>query len=102
MIVRNLLIGLPAMLLSMVAQVAFAFWSVRYYVRHSVLAKNADGGISGIGPLLIAMLVMMSGTVVQIVMWGLLFVMLGEFRKCTPRFITRPSTLRRWATAISS
>ena len=38
MMLRNLLIGLPAMLLSMVVQVAFAFWSVRYYVRHSVLA----------------------------------------------------------------
>jgi hypothetical protein len=82
--------------------VAFAFWSVRYYVRHSVLAKNADGGISGIGPLLIAMLVMMSGTVVQIVMWGLLFVMLGEFQEMYTAIYHSAVNFASWATAISS
>ena len=81
MMLRNVLIGLPTMLSCMIVQVAFAFWSVRYYVRHSVAAKPSDGMISGIGPLLIAMLVMMSGTVVQIVIWGFLFVLLGEFQE---------------------
>ena len=35
MIVRNLLVGLPSMLLCMVVQVALAFWGVRYFIRQS-------------------------------------------------------------------
>jgi len=79
MIVTNLLVGLPAMLLCLVVQVAFAFWSVRYYVRQSAAATNRSGFLAGIRPLLFAMLVMMLGTLVQIALWGALFVVLGEF-----------------------
>lgn len=79
MIVMNLLVGLPAMLLCLVVQVAFAFWSVRYYVRHSAAATSRRGLLAGIRPLLVAMLVMMLGTLVQIALWGALFVVLGEF-----------------------
>jgi hypothetical protein len=79
MIVTNLLVGLPAMLLCLVVQVAFAFWSVRYYVRQSATATNRRGLLAGIRPLLVAMLVMMLGTLVQIALWGALFVVLGEF-----------------------
>ena len=32
----NLLVGLPAILLCLVAQVAALFWCVRYYVRQSM------------------------------------------------------------------
>jgi len=79
MIVTNLLVGLPAMLLCLVVQVAFAFWSVRHYVRQSAAAANRSGFLAGIRPLLVAMLVMMLGTLVQIALWGALFVVLGEF-----------------------
>ena len=81
MIVTNLLVGLPAMLLCLVVQVAFAFWSVRYYVRQSAAATSRSGFLAGIRPLLVAMLVMMLGTLVQIALWGALFVVLGEFRE---------------------
>jgi Ion channel len=79
MLLRNLLVGLPAMLLCMVVQVAFAFWSVRYSVRQSAVATTGPGSLRGLRPLLVAMLVMMLGTILQIVMWGMLFVVLGEF-----------------------
>ena len=79
MIVRNLLIGLPAILLCMVLQVAFAFWSVRYSVQQSAVAKHGLGSLRGVRSILVAMLAMMLGSVLQIVMWGLLFVALGEF-----------------------
>jgi Ion channel len=79
MILKNLLVGLPAMLLCMFMQVAFAFWSVRHYVRRSIVETNPSGAIKGMRPLLAAMLVMMTGTILQIVLWGLLFVVLGEF-----------------------
>ena len=79
MIVRNLLVGLPAMLLCMVLQVAFAFWSVRYSVQQSAVAKHGLGSLRGVRSILVAMLAMMLGSVLQIIMWGLLFVALGEF-----------------------
>ena len=79
MMFRNLMVGLPVILACMVLQVAFAFWSVRYFVRQTSGAPAASGALHGLRPLLVVMLVMMLGTVVQIALWGVLFVALGEF-----------------------
>ena len=79
MIVTNFLVGLPAMLLCLALQVAVSFWSVRYYVRQSAAATGQRGLLLGIRPLLVVMLFMMAGTLVQIAVWGTLFVGLGEF-----------------------
>ena len=80
MMLRNLLVGLPTMLVCMLVQVTFAFWSVRYYVGHA--ATRADYHRStwlAIRPLLVATLAMTCGTLLQIVLWGLRFIALGEF-----------------------
>ncbi len=77
--VRNLLIGLPFMLLCMVVQVTLAFWGVRYFVRKTATADVVRGSLYGLRPLLVVMLVMMLGTILQIALWGVLFVVLGEF-----------------------
>ena len=74
---KNLLIGLPVMLLCLVIQTWFVFWSIRYYARQAEVAKGAHAPI-GLRPLLIAVLIMFLGTVMQITVWGTLFVMLGE------------------------
>jgi hypothetical protein len=79
MMIRNLMIGLPVILVCMALQVAFAFWSVRYFVRQTASATAARGSLYGLRPLLVVMLVMMLGTILQIAAWGILFVMLGEF-----------------------
>jgi hypothetical protein len=79
MIVRNLLIGIPFVLLCMGVQLAFAYWGVRYFVRQAATAHVAPGATFGLRPLLVVMLVMMLGTIVQIALWGVLFVVLGEF-----------------------
>ena len=42
MIIRNLVIGLPVILVCMVLQVAIAFWSVRYFVRQTAGATAAS------------------------------------------------------------
>ena len=47
----NFLIGLPAMLLCLVVQVAVAFWCVRYYVRHIPPIGSGQGFLAGIRPL---------------------------------------------------
>jgi hypothetical protein len=75
MMLRNLLFGLPATLVCVAMQVTFAYWSVRYYVRHSTAAPRA----SGLWPLMVAVLIMMSGTILQISLWAALFVGLDEF-----------------------
>ena len=79
MMFRNLMVGLPVILACMVLQVAFAFWGVRYFVRQTSSATAARGSLFGLRPLLVVMLVMMLGTVLQIALWGALFVVLGEF-----------------------
>jgi hypothetical protein len=75
---RNLLIALPTTLACLVLQVLFAYWSVRYYARHPAPAAQA-GTLKGILPLLVAMLLMMVGTVAQVTIWGVIFLLLGEF-----------------------
>ncbi len=71
---KNLAIGLPLMLLCLVVQIAFAFWAVRHYVRRTRQSAHPP-----LQPLLLAMLVLTLGNFVQIVAWGLLFMLLGEF-----------------------
>ena len=79
MILMNLMIGLPTMLLCLVVQAAIAFWSVRYYVRQTLAATSPRKFLAGLRPLLIAMLAMVAGNFVQITLWGILFIWLGEF-----------------------
>ena len=79
MIVTNLMIGLPTMLLCLVVQAAIAFWSVRYYVRQTLAATSPRKFLAGLRTLLVAMLAMVAGNFVQITLWGVLFIWLGEF-----------------------
>jgi Ion channel len=81
MILSNLLIGLPSMLVCMVVQVVLAFWAVRYFIRQSEKVQVKRGSLSGLRQLLVVMLVMMLGTVLQVFLWGVLFVALGEFEE---------------------
>jgi hypothetical protein len=78
---RNLVVGLPTMLLCLALQATFTFWSVRYYVRQSGGMRPHHGPFSQVRPLLIAMIIMMLGNFLQIVIWGALFMVLGEFNE---------------------
>jgi len=75
----NFLIGLPAMLLCLIVQTAVAFWCVRYYVNHLPRDARGQGFLAGMRPLIVATLAMLGGTLVQIILWGVLFMWLGEF-----------------------
>jgi hypothetical protein len=75
----NFLVGLPVMLLCLIVQATVALWSVHHFVRRTEAIEDADRFLQSIRPLLTAMLVMMSGSLVQISLWGALFVYLGEF-----------------------
>jgi hypothetical protein len=81
MILTNLMVGIPANLLCLIVQAAVAFWSVRYYLRQSIVSAKPRKFLSGLRPLLVAMLAMMAGNFVQIILWGSLFLWLGEFNE---------------------
>jgi hypothetical protein len=67
------------MLACLIVQAAIAFWSVRYYVRQSSDAASPQKFIASIRPLIVAMLAMLAGNFIQITLWGILFLWLGEF-----------------------
>ena len=79
MIFTNFMVGLPVMLLCLVIQAVVAFWSVRHYIRCMQGSAGGQRLRAGLRPLLVAMVAMMFGTFVQVILWGVLFVWLGEF-----------------------
>ena len=78
MILANLMVGFSAMLVCLIVQAAVAFWSMRYYVRQSSKATAPRKFVVGIRPLLISMLAMVAGNFIQITLWAILFLLLGE------------------------
>ena len=81
MTVMNFLIGLPVMLLCLIVQTAVAFWCVRHYANHMPEAGAGQGFLAGMRPLIVATLAMLGGTLVQVMLWGGLFLWLGEFEQ---------------------
>lgn len=75
----NLIVGLPAMLLCLILQAMFTFWALRHYVRRSGQNAAGCGASVEILPLLTAMLILTAGNLLQITLWGCLFLVLGEF-----------------------
>ena len=84
MTLRNLVVGVPAMLLCLVIQVAIVFWCVRYCARETDDDPGRTGWLTAIRPLAVSMLAMMIANVLQIALWGWLFVWLGEFEELYP------------------
>ena len=76
---RNFLVGIPVMLLCLVVQVAVVFWCVRYCARRSAQGSGNRLLLATVRPLAVTMLAMMSANLLQIALWGWLFVSLGEF-----------------------
>jgi hypothetical protein len=75
----NLLVGLPFMLLCLILQASVTFWCIRFFVRHSGRVVPGAGLFAQVGPLLVVMIATTLANFVQIVIWGLLFILLGEF-----------------------
>ena len=75
----NLLIGVPTMLLCLALQAAFTFWSIRFYMLQSGRLPSGHGLFAHVRPLLVVMIAMMLGNFLQIIIWGVLFIVLGEF-----------------------
>ncbi|WP_271408985.1 potassium channel family protein [Pseudomonas sp. Q1-7] len=75
----NLLVGIPLMVLCLVIQALFVAFGLKPYIRY-VRAGRVPASPSRITWLLsLVMLAMLLGNFVQMAIWGLLFVALGEF-----------------------
>lgn len=74
----NLLVGLPTMVLCLFLQSLLLVASAHYYRHHSKLVNNPSiwASITVIKGL---MLILVVGNLVQIAIWALLFMFLGEF-----------------------
>ena len=79
MTLRNFLVGVPVMLLCLVVQVVVVFWCVRYCARRSGQGPGNRILLATVRPLAVTMVAMMTANVLQIALWGCLFVQLGEF-----------------------
>lgn len=77
---RNLLIGLPVMLLCLVLQAIFVALCLRYYVRFDNVRQGRAS--LGLDILLLAMVMFLTllGNFVQMAIWAVLFMLLGEFK----------------------
>lgn len=76
---RNLLVGVPVMLLCLLLQAVFVAVCLRYYVRF----KHARRGRESLGRDILLLSVIMVLTLfsnfVQMAIWAMLFMLLGEF-----------------------
>jgi ion channel len=84
MTLRNFAVGVPAMLLCLIVQVVVVFWCVRYCTRQTDGDASSAGWLRTIRPLSVSMLAMMIANLLQIALWGVLFVGLGEFEELYP------------------
>jgi hypothetical protein len=75
----NLAFGLPIVLVCLTLQAALTFWSVGYFTRQSESPGANIGDFVRMRALLVVMIVLVLGNFLQIMIWGLLFMALGEF-----------------------
>ncbi|SOY47571.1 putative membrane lipoprotein [Cupriavidus taiwanensis] len=80
---RNLAVGLPVMLVCLLLQAVFVAVCLRYYVRF----KHARQGRVSLGQeimlLSVVMVMTLFGNFVQMAIWAMLFMLLGEFADFT-------------------
>lgn len=76
---KILSIGLPVMLLCLMIQTALTGVSVQYFLRHFSPGTPRLRTLGNIRLLMGVMLILMLGNLLQISLWGALFLWLGEF-----------------------
>ena len=81
----NFLFGLPTMILCLILQALLLLAVIRYYKRNESLASNASFWSSLI-VIKGVMLLLVIGNLMQIAIWGALFLFLGEFQQFDEAF----------------
>lgn len=75
---RNLLFGLPTMALCLFLQSILVILAMRYYANHKYQVSNASF-MSSLFVINSVMLLLVFGNLMQLTIWAVLFVFLGEF-----------------------
>ncbi|RJT23953.1 ion channel [Buttiauxella izardii] len=71
-----LLTGMPVILCNMLLQSWVAVWSIRFYIKHF---HQREGMWVGVLALFGIITIVLMGNLLQIMLWGVLFLWLGEF-----------------------
>lgn len=74
----NLLIGLPTMMVCLLLQSSLLVYVLRYYARREHLIQSPTFGTSLI-VVNSVMLMLIIGNIAQVIIWAILFMVLGEF-----------------------
>lgn len=93
-----LLVGMPVILCNMLLQSLVAVCCIRFYIRRF---RHKEGFVAGTFALFGTITIVLLGNLLQILLWGMLFLWLGSFRRSTPRCTTPALTLPPSATAMS-
>ena len=70
------LVGVPVILINMLLQSLVSVWCIRFYIKRF---GERDGVLAGVLALFGIISLVMLGNLAQIVIWGALFLWLGEF-----------------------
>jgi len=71
-----LLTGIPVILANMLLQSLVAIWCIHFYVKRF---GDREGVLAGVLALFGIILIVLMGNLLQILLWGALFLYLGEF-----------------------
>lgn len=75
----NVLTGLPVICLCLVLEAVFVGYCLRYYAKYSLSHQYDRGARTDIVLLSVVMLLTLLGNFLQMIIWALLFLLLGEF-----------------------
>ena len=79
--IRIFLVGAPVMLLCLVLQSAFVAMCLRYHAKFRVPPKHEPSPARNVALLATVLMIMTIGSLLQVMIWALLFIVLGEFDK---------------------
>lgn len=71
-----LLMGMPVILCNMLLQSLASVWCIRFYIKHF---HDKESAIAGVLALFGIITILLLGNLLQILLWGTLFLWLGEF-----------------------
>ena len=71
-----MLMGMPVILCNMLLQSLISVWCIRFYIKRF---HDKEGTIAGVMALFGIITIVLLGNLLQILLWGLLFLGLGEF-----------------------
>ena len=71
-----LLTGMPVILCNMLLQSLVSVWCIRFYLKRF---QRKEGLFAGVLALFGTIIIILMGNLLQILLWGVLFVWLGEF-----------------------